>query len=42
MSVRERPNPLPVELCDHSAELIARKSKHGEKVLIVDWLHASC
>ena len=42
MSIEERSDLLDVELCDHSAELIARKSKDGDKILVIDWLHASC
>lgn len=34
--------PLPVEVCDHAAALIERKSRGGAKALVIDWLHASC
>lgn len=42
MVALERTSPVELDLCEHAAELIARKSRQGQKALVIDWLHASC
>lgn len=42
MSAPSTAQPVELELSPEAAELITRKGRHGQRVLVINWLHASC